>query len=167
MSHPTLGPAVINLGDAAYARARLDFSSLSTGATVAVVSTSIAVGGGAIATLLANADTRRWIGATLNDKIIPVPKVPGLSVQLNLSGPNIIVGLHLDVGKILPASLGFGPASESTPLGAPPNPYAPSAQRQVTDAATTPRLAPRRSRPLPPAHAEAAAGPTVSRQSRR
>ena len=44
--------------------------------------------------------------------------MPGLGVQLNLSGENIIVGLHLDVGKLLPASLGFGPASQNTPLGA-------------------------------------------------
>ncbi len=48
----------------------------------------------------------------------------------NLSGNNIIVGLHLDVGKILPAALGFGPASATTPLGAPPNPYD-SVQRRV------------------------------------
>ena len=122
LSDPTLGPALTALGDAAGARARRDFASLSSGATVAVVSTSIAIGGGAVASLLANAEARRWIAVTLNDKIIPVPKVPGLSVQLNLSGPAVIVGLHLDVGKILPAALGFGPAVETTPLGAPPTP---------------------------------------------
>jgi hypothetical protein len=60
-----------------------------------------------------------------------VPKVPGLGVQLNLSGENVIVGLHLDVGRILPAALGFGPASDTTPLGAPPSAFEP-VQRQLT-----------------------------------
>jgi hypothetical protein len=48
--------------------------------------------------------------------------VPGLGVQLNLSGNTIVVGLHLDVGKILPASLGFGAAAAHPPLGAPSTP---------------------------------------------
>ena len=122
LSSPVLGPAVVNLGDLATARAKLEYNNLSTGGKAAVVSTSVVVGVGALTAVLAHPGARDWMTATLNDKIIPVVPVPGLGVQLNLSGNNIIVGLHLDVGKILPASLGFGPASATAPLGAPPTP---------------------------------------------
>jgi hypothetical protein len=119
MAEPALGPAITALGDQAAGRAKSQWDKLSTGGAVAVVTGSVAVGGGAIAGILSNPDARKWITSTLNDKIIPVPKVPGLAVQLNLSGENVIVGLHLDVGQILPAALGFGPASATTPLGTP------------------------------------------------
>jgi hypothetical protein len=128
LAEPSLGPAITALGDQAAAKAKTQWDQLSTGGAVAVVSGSIMVGGGAIAGILANPDARQWITSTLNDKIIPVPKVPGLAVQLNLSGENVIVGLHLDVGQVLPKALGFGPAAATTPLGTPfPEPV----QRQV------------------------------------
>lgn len=120
LASPVLGPAVVNLGELATARAKLEYNNLSTGGKAAVVSTSVVVGVGALTAVLAHPGARDWMTATLNDKIIPVVPVPGLGVQLNLSGNTIIVGLHLDVGKILPASLGFGPASETAALGAPP-----------------------------------------------
>jgi hypothetical protein len=125
LSDPTLGPAVEHLGDLAATRARTGFNHLSTGGQVAVVSTTVVLGTAGITALLSNSSARDWITGTLNDKVIPVPPIPGLGVQLNLSGKNMIVGLHLDVGQILPASLGFGPASQTTALGAPPNPYEP------------------------------------------
>jgi hypothetical protein len=130
LAEPALGPAITALGDEATAKAKSEFGHLSTGGTVAVVSGAVTVGGGALTALLSNSDVRSWITATLNDKIIPVPKVPGLGVQLNLSGENIIVGLHLDVGQLLPAALGFGPASYTAPLGAPPSAFEP-VQRQL------------------------------------
>jgi hypothetical protein len=122
MSDPAIGPAVEQLGDLAASRAKRSFNNLSTGGKVAVVSTTVVVGTAGITAILSNPSARQLITGTLNDVVIPVPKVPGLGVQLNLSGNNVIVGLHLDVGKILPASLGFGPASQTTPLGAPPGP---------------------------------------------
>jgi hypothetical protein len=128
LAEPSLGPAITALGDQAAAKAKAQWDQLSTGGAAAVVTGSIVVGGGAIAGVLANPDARQWITSTLNDKIIPVPKVPGLGVQLNLSGENVIVGLHLDVGQVLPKALGFGPAAATTPLGTPfPEPV----QRQV------------------------------------
>lgn len=119
LAEPSLGPAITALGDQAAAQARSQWDRLSTGGAVAVVTGSVVVAGGAVAGVLANRDARQWITATLNDKIIPVPRVPGLGVQLNLSGSTVVVGLHLDVGAILPAALGFGPASATTPLGRP------------------------------------------------
>ncbi|HST80367.1 MAG TPA: hypothetical protein VLL08_01360 [Kineosporiaceae bacterium] len=138
LAEPALGPAIVALGDQAAARAKMEFDQLSTGTAVAVVSGSIVVGGAAITGLLANQDVRQWITATLNDKIIPVPKVPGLGVQLNLSGETMIVGLHLDVGKILPAALGFGPASQTTPLGAPPGAEPPIQRQAVAEPVPVP-----------------------------
>lgn len=119
LAEPSLGPAITALGDQAAARARSQWDRLSTGGAVAVVTGSVVIAGGAVAGVLANRDARQWITATLNDKIIPVPRVPGLGLQLNLSGNDVVVGLHLDVGTILPAALGFGPASATTPLGRP------------------------------------------------
>jgi hypothetical protein len=119
LAEPTLGPTVTALGDQAAGRARSEWDKLSTGQAAGVVTGSLVVGGAAIAGILASPDARQWISSTLADKIIPVPKVPGLGVQLNLSGPTVIVGLHLDVGRILPKALGFGPASQTTPLGSP------------------------------------------------
>jgi len=141
LAEPALGPAIEALGEQAATRARAEFDELSTGGKAAVVTGSIVVGGAAITGLLANQETRDLITATLNDVVIPVPKVPGLGVQLNLSGNTMIVGLHLDVGRILPAALGFGPASETTPLGAAPNPYQP-VQRQAAAAVEPARTPP-------------------------
>jgi hypothetical protein len=152
LAEPALGPAIESLGQQAAARARTDWGQLSTGGAVAVVTQSIVIGGGAIAGMLSAPDARKWVTAALADKVIPVPKVPGLGVQLNLSGNNLIVGLHLDVGKLLPASLGFGPASQNTPLGAPPNPYDPVQRLAAVDA------------PAPVVQREREAGmPTVQR----
>ena len=133
LAEPALGPAIESLGDKAAARAKADWGQLSTGGAVVVVTQSIVIGGGAIAGVLAAPDARQWVATALADKVIPVPKVPGLGVQLNLTGDKVIVGLHLDVGKLLPASLGFGPASQNTPLGAPPNPYEPVQRRAVVE----------------------------------
>jgi hypothetical protein len=48
-----------------------------------------------------------------------VPGVGGLGVELNTQGDNVMVGLHLDIGRYLPESLGFGAGSPSA-IGGPP-----------------------------------------------
>jgi hypothetical protein len=130
MSDAIIGPAVTRLGDLATARARMDWANLRTGGQVAVVTTSVVLAGGALAGILANPAARDWALTTLNDKIIPVPGVPGLGAQFNLGGDHIILGLHLDVGRLLPASLGFGAGVSPSPLGEAPNPYEPPPGQQ-------------------------------------
>jgi hypothetical protein len=155
LAEPSLGPAITALGEQAAARAQAEWHGLSTGEAAVVVGGSIAVGGGTIVALLANPDVRTWITTTLNDKIIPVPKVPGLGLQLNLAGDNLIVGLHLDVGRILPAALGFGPASATTPLG---TPFPETVQRQAVPA---PEPSPGRAHVEEHAHPHEHHGPPV------
>jgi hypothetical protein len=129
MSSAIIGPAVTRLGDLAKERAQTDWANLKTGGKVAVVSTSVVLVGSALTAILTNPAARDWALTQLNDKIIPVYKVPGLSAQFNLAGDNIILGLHLDVGRLLPESLGFGPGSP-TALGKAPNPYDPPPGQQ-------------------------------------
>lgn len=89
------------------------------------MSTALVIGGGAVAGVLSNPEARSWVATNLSGKILPVPMVPGLGVQLNLGANNVLLGLHLDVGQLLPRALSFGPAASTSALGAPPNPYAP------------------------------------------
>lgn len=123
---PGIGPAVLELGDRAAARARQDWQALSGGGQVALVSTALVIGGGAVAGVLSSPEARSWVATNLSGKVLPVPIVPGLGIQLNLKADNVLLGLHLDVGQLLPTALGFGPAASTSALGAPPNPYAPS-----------------------------------------
>jgi hypothetical protein len=130
MSTATIGPAVTRLGELAKEHA---WTNLKAPGKAAVVSTSVVLGGSALTAILANPAARSWaLTNLLNDRIIPFGigdyQVHGLSAQFNLSGDNIILGLHLDVGRFL-APLGFGPGS-ATPLGKAPNPYDPPPGQQ-------------------------------------
>src|SRR5262249_7738443 len=112
-----------------------DWASLSTGDRVALVSTAVAIGGGAVAGVLSDPDARNWVATTLRGTVYPVPMVPGLGVQLDLGGDSLIVGLHLDVGRLLPAALGFGPGGGTPPS---PNPPIPTQRAALGGASTAP-----------------------------
>ncbi|MGH3925775.1 MAG: hypothetical protein ACRDTT_23435, partial [Pseudonocardiaceae bacterium] len=123
---PGIGPAVLELQDRAVARARQDWQALSGGGQVGLVSTALVIGGGAVAGVLSSPEARSWAATNLSGKVLPVPMVTGLGIQLNLRANNVLLGLHLDVGQLLPSALGFGPAASTSALGAPPNPSAPT-----------------------------------------
>ncbi len=40
-------------------------------------------------------------------RIVPIPGVPGLTFQFNVTGPNQMIRFDLNVGALLPRSLGF------------------------------------------------------------
>jgi hypothetical protein len=127
------------------ARRRVEgfYEGLSGGEKVAAAAiTSVAVvGAGALAF---SPDLRDMALSELNGRVLPVPGLDGLGVELNTEGDNIMVGFHLDVGSLLPGSLGFGP-SEATPIGAPP------AMRQLaTDASSGEAPEPRSQKSVPP-----------------
>jgi hypothetical protein len=137
-AEPTIGPAVQQLQEQAIEQARQDWAALSRGEKAVVVSTGVLIGGGALAGVLSSPEARSWVGSTLGGTVYPVPLVPGLGVQLNLGGDNVILGLHFDVGRYLPSVLGFGPGSPKA-LGSPPSPVGPApAQRTASGDAPPP-----------------------------
>jgi hypothetical protein len=119
---PALGSILQGIQTAALDRVRRDWDRLSTGERVMVITAAVHVGGGALAGVLSHSETQLMaIEMLINGRTFPVPGVRGLSVELNLSGENWMVGFHLDVGALLPESWGFGPSSP-TAIGGPPTP---------------------------------------------
>ena len=99
------------------------WDDLSTLERIPVITVGGLIGVGALAGVFSNPDTRQWALNLIGDRTFPVPGVNGLNMEfaLDLETGNVRVGLHLDVGALLPESLGFGPSSP-TPLGGPPTP---------------------------------------------
>jgi hypothetical protein len=121
MGLPVIEQALTTLQTRAVDQLRHDWGRLSTGERVAAVTAAVLVGGGALAGAMTNPEGREFVLGQLNGRVLPVPGVTGLSVELNTAGENLMVGLHLDVGSLLPEWMGFGPSSPSA-IGAPPSP---------------------------------------------
>jgi hypothetical protein len=125
MAVPMVDAAITNLRTQATDRLQRDWRDLSTGNRIAVISTGVLLGSGAIAGVLSNPETRQlaqqFALSQLNGHVFTVPRLDWLGVEMNLSGNNLMLGFHADIGKLLPPSLGFGPAS-FTAIGAPPQP---------------------------------------------
>lgn len=118
---PAVDSAITNLRTAATAQLTRDWRRLGTGERVGLVSAGVVIGGGALAGLMSNDEGRNWALGLLDGRVIPVPYVDGLFVEMNTAGSNLMFGLHLDVGRVLPSSWGFGPTTPSA-IGAPPTP---------------------------------------------
>jgi hypothetical protein len=121
MALPVIDNALTTLQTRAVDQVRRDWGRLSTGERIAAVTAAVLVGGGALAGAATHPEGREFLLDQLNGRVIPVPGVTGLSVELNTAGENLMVGLHLDVGSLLPEWMGFGPSSPSA-IGAPPGP---------------------------------------------
>lgn len=121
MAVPAISSATTRLQMLALDQLRNDWGRLSTGERVAAISTSAAIGVGALAGIASDPSARRFMLNQLNGRVIPVPGIKGFGLELNTEGTNVMVGLHFDVGRVLPPILGFGPSSPS-PLGGPPQP---------------------------------------------
>jgi hypothetical protein len=120
MALPVIEQALTALQTRAVDQVRRDWGRLSTGERVAAVTAAVVVGGGALAGAAAHPEGREFLLDQLNGRVIPVPGVTGLSVELNTAGENLMVGMHLDVGSLLPEWMGFGSSSPSA-IGAPPS----------------------------------------------
>jgi hypothetical protein len=121
MAVPAVDQAITTLQTQATDQVRRDWDRLSVGERVATISALALVGGGAIAGVVQDPTARRFVLDQLNGRTFPVPGVTGLRLELNTSATNVMVGLHLDVGALLPSWMGFGPSSPSA-LGGPPSP---------------------------------------------
>ncbi len=119
MAVPAIDTAITSLQTQALDRVRRDWRNLGTGGQAVVVTSLALIGGGALTGAMTDPAARNFALSQLNGRVIPVPGVGGLGVELNTEGDNVMVGLHLDIGRYLPESLGFGPGSASA-IGPPP-----------------------------------------------
>jgi hypothetical protein len=106
MKVPTVDNALTSLQEQTKQRARRDWSTLSTGGKVGVVSTSVAIAGGTLAGILARPDARQFTLDLLQNRSLPTG-VPGLDFQFNLTGPDHRIKFDLNVGQFLPRAWGF------------------------------------------------------------
>lgn len=106
-SVPAVDATISGLKEQALSRARRDWKKLSTGGKVTLVSSLVLVGGTALGSIMAHDRSRTAALGFIRDKNLPVPGVPGLSMQLNLVGPDLGVRFGLNVGSLLPRSWGF------------------------------------------------------------
>ncbi|MCW3060660.1 MAG: Peptidoglycan-binding domain 1 protein [Capsulimonas sp.] len=115
------------------AKGMLQWQRLQTGEKAAVISATAVVAAGALGGAMANPQSRAWLLDQLSGQMLPVPGVDWLHLQVNPTGPNIIFGVHADVGAILPKSWGFGPAASGPDaLGAPPVQRAAETDSQIS-----------------------------------
>jgi hypothetical protein len=93
--------------------------SASLGEQIGFVGGSVLVGGSTLAPVLGFEESRNFVLPLLNDVVIPIPKLPGYGLEFRFGERDVMVGAHLDVGRLLPSLWGFGEASFS-PIGGPP-----------------------------------------------
>ncbi|KAF5434155.1 protein of unknown function (DUF4157), partial [Candidatus Methanophagaceae archaeon] len=118
---PAVDTLLTNLQTGVLDRAERDWGRLSMGERIATITATVVIGGGALAGVLSHPETRQLAIDLLNGRTFPVPGVEGLQFEVGIRGNDWTVGFHLDVGALLPASLGFGPSSPSA-FGPPPIP---------------------------------------------
>ncbi|WP_178371901.1 eCIS core domain-containing protein [Desulfacinum infernum] len=86
-----------------------------------IVTSSVVVGGGALAGVLASPSARDRVLPLLNGRPLPIPGVDWLHVEIYTDENSVMFGAHLDVGALLPPEWGFGPGSPRA-IGGPPSP---------------------------------------------
>ena len=117
---PVIDGAIDNLRSTMLDQVNRDVRSLSPGEAVAAITATAVVSGSALTAISLDPEARAATLGLLNGRVLPVPGIEGLGLELNTEGDNIGVYFHFDVGRFLP-SLGFGPSSPSA-IGAPPSP---------------------------------------------
>lgn len=106
---PAVQTSVTRLQTEAESQLRSGWRSLSTGERVLVISQGVVLSAGVIAGIASDPDATRFVLQQVEGRAIPLPGIP-VTFQFNLTGPDQRVQIGLDVGQLLPASLGFGPS---------------------------------------------------------
>ena len=134
MALPAVDQALSRLKLQASEQVARDWSRLSTGERTGVVSSLAVIGLGALTGIASDPAARSLALSQLNGRPVPVPGLDWMHVEVNTAGENIMVGLHVDVGRLLPPSLGFGPGSPNA-IGGPPQPQPLPGQRAAAPGA--------------------------------
>jgi hypothetical protein len=107
MAVPAVNKALTGLETQATEKASRDWSRLSGAEKALVITSGTVIAGTALGGALAKPDSREFLLQQLNGKTIPVPGVEGLGVAVSTQKDNLGVMFTLDVGPLLPKSLGF------------------------------------------------------------
>jgi outer membrane protein OmpA-like peptidoglycan-associated protein len=118
---PAIDQAITTLQTQALQQLSTDWGRLGTGERIGVVSTVAVIGLGALGGAMTDPQARDFLLGQLNGRVLPVPGVNWLHLEVNTGGNNLMFGMHVDVGALLPPSLGFGPGSPQA-IGGPPQP---------------------------------------------
>lgn len=101
MAVPAVDTALTNLRTTALERLRSDWRRLSAGERIILVSQGVLIGGAALTAVLSNAETRGLVLDQVQGRNLPVPFVPGLSFQFNITGPDRRIFFNLDLGRLV------------------------------------------------------------------
>ena len=112
-AHPAVAAGLAKVKDDALRAFRAAPPGERRLAIVSVIAFSALALGGAAST----PGGREMLG-NLSGKVLPVPGVDWLGVEFNSQGENTLLGVHVDVGAVLPKAWGFGSAGPGQ--GAPP-----------------------------------------------
>jgi len=101
MAIPAVDTALTTLRTEAMQRVRSDWQRLSTGERVLLVSQGVLVGGAALTAVFSNEESRSFVLNQLQGRNLPVPLVPGLSFQFNITGPEQRIFFNLDLAQLI------------------------------------------------------------------
>ncbi len=104
---PAVDAALTRLRTQAEDRLRRDWRRLSTGERVLLVSQAALITGTALAGVLSDPEARQFTLGLIQNRDIPIPGVPGLTFQFNVTGRDRRILFNLNLGALLPPVLGF------------------------------------------------------------
>ncbi|MEZ4734074.1 MAG: DUF4157 domain-containing protein [Caldilineaceae bacterium] len=104
---PAVNSALTNLRTQATTQLRSGWDSLATGERALVITQGALLGAGVLGGVLSSPEGRDFTLGLIQNRALPVPGVPGLTFQFNLTGPDQRVQFGLNVGALLPPSFGF------------------------------------------------------------
>ena len=124
---PVLEPMKAQL----FSQLKQDWGSFSTVERVGVVSFGIGTVSLAGIGAFSNPDARSFLLDKLNGAVIPVPGAGWLGIETHIGGDYLFFGAHLDVGRLLPEAMGFGPGDFNS-ITSPKPEYIPQRRADAT-----------------------------------
>lgn len=105
---PTVQSGVTQLRTQAEGEVKRSWRLLSAGERALVITQGVLIAGGAIVGVASDPAARQFVLDQVQGQTIPIPGLP-MTFQFNLTGPDQRLVIGLDLGALLPPSLGFGP----------------------------------------------------------
>ncbi len=103
---PAVQTLVTRLQEEAGRQVRHNWNSLSTGERALVITQGVVLGAGALTGIALSPQARQFALDQVQGRDIPIPGLP-VTFQFNLTGRDQRVTIGVNVGRLLPSSLGF------------------------------------------------------------